>query len=170
MLINKILCLLIATLLGTAHAASINDLTSGITDALNISAENLEIDNLKGVAIYTGDVNVDLGKRILRCDKLEVYRGTGSDIGRIIAYGDPVGYEGHVSDNPEIIHAYSDMMEYDLEKQIFYMRGNARVEQGKNIYEAPEIQYDVENEIITSSPSSKGRIHMVIDAESLNGL
>jgi lipopolysaccharide transport protein LptA len=60
-------------------------------------------------------------------------------------------------------------MEYDLEKQIFYLRENARIEQGKNLYEAPEIQYDLANEIITSSPSQQGRIHMVIDAETLAG-
>lgn len=162
--------ILSALLFPVVYAASLDDLTADIKDAVNINAQNLEIDNLQGIATYTGEVTVTLGDRTMRCDKLIISRGKKSDIGKITAYGNPVGYAGHLKDNPEIIHAYSDVMEYDLETQMFYMRGNARVEQGKNVYEAPEIRYDVENEIITSSPSSNGRIHMTIDAESLQGL
>ena len=167
---HKVLLLLALFFTPTAFAAAMDDFASGITDALNISAKHLEIENVEGVATYTGNVVVTLGDREMKCDKLVVYRGAESDIGRIIAYGNPVGYSGKVKDKPEIIYAYADEMEYNVETQMFYMRGNARVEQGKNTYEAPEIQYDVENEIITSSPSSNGRIHMVIDAESFQGL
>lgn len=168
--IRKFFCLFLLSFISSVCAAPLDDIVTRVKEAVNITAENLEVDNLQGTAIYTGKVIVTMGDKNIKCDKLVIIRGEKSDIGKIIAYGNPVGYSGHIKDNPEVIHAYSDEMEYNLETKMFYMRGNARVEQGKNTYEAPEIQYDVENEIITSSPSSAGRIHMMIDAESLQGL
>jgi lipopolysaccharide export system protein LptA len=169
---NKFLLFIILTMsnflfpLAQAAEFSLNDMAAGILD---LTSDQFEFDNLNGIVTYTGNVDVTLGDRHLKSDQLIIYRNIKGDgeVIKIVAKGKPAHLQGTLENQPEIIDAYANEMEYDIQKEMFYLRGDARVVRGKDVYEAPEIQYDVVNEIISSASSEKERTHITIDANTL---
>jgi len=155
-------------LLPAAMAAelSLNQMAAGIMD---LTSDHFEFDNLNGVITYTGNVDVTLGDRHLKGEQLMIYRDVQGDgaIIKIVAKGNPAHLQGTLEGKPEIIDAYAQEMEYDRKKAMVYLRGNARVTRGQDVYSAPEIQFDVVNEIISSSSSAEERTHITIDANTL---
>ena len=139
-------------------------------EVLEINADEGEFDNLNGLITYTGNVVVNQGKRQLESDKLIIERDKEGEIVKITAFGKPVHFVGPVSEGPEPVHAYGDMIEFDPVNQMLYLKGDAKIVRDKDVYQAPEIQYDLKNEIASSLPSKQGRTQIVIDAKSLEGL
>lgn len=143
---------------------SLNQIEDGILD---LSADKFEFNNTEGTIIYSGNVQGKMGNRELKSNQLIIYRNPEGQITKIVATGKPAHMHGTPENSADIFDAYANEMEYDMQKDIIYLRGNARVERGGDRYEAPEIQYDMVNEIVSSSSEGRNRTHITIDAKTL---
>lgn len=147
-----------------------SELMGAAGSPLEIKGDTADINTQEGTITYTGHVNVVQEKRQISGDQLIIYRNAEGEITKIVMSGSPVHYQGQLDGKPDIIHAYADKMEYDLKNELLYMYGDARIERDGDVYQAPEIQYDVANEIATSTVTPEGRTHIIIDPESLKNL
>ncbi len=144
-----------------------SDLTKLAAGELEIDSDSAEINTQEGTITYSGNVVVSQKTRKLTGNTLIIYRNAAGDITKVVMKGTPVHYRGQVENKPDIINAYASSMEYDLPNELLYLRGNARIERDGDIYQAPEIQYDVKSGIASSVATPTGRTHITIDPESI---
>jgi len=99
-------------------------------------AKNLEFK--KDRIIYTGNVKLTRGESILKADKVVILLDEKGKPTKMIATGNVRYYEPNRK-------SFSSYAEYDLRSEVIILKGNARVEEDKNLLEAEEIVYDKKN-------------------------
>jgi lipopolysaccharide export system protein LptA len=127
------------------------------TQPLTISSEHFQYREKEGIATYLGNVEAIQGTRHLNGDMLEVYRGKGGDIEKIIVYGKPAKHQSLPDVAKPIFHAQANTIIFETIKNKLTLRNAARVEQGGDVYEAPLIEYDVTQKIVRSPEAQGGR-------------
>lgn len=133
--------------------ASTNDTQQPIT----IEANHAELDEQKGISIYTGNVILQQGGIKITADKLTVHLNNGN-LQHITIEGDPVHFSQQ-RDDLENITGTSLRMEYDAERKRFLLIDSAELLQGKNRFSGQRIQFDPEKEkvIATGSTGESGK-------------
>ncbi len=108
-------------------------------EPIHIVADQLETDNAKGTADFTGHVKVTQGDARILADKLRVVYDKGTEVKKgVPGKGDKGTIKkliatGKVKINLEGYYAESDRAEYDTVTMILVLTGkNARVKQGDN--------------------------------------
>lgn len=99
-----------------------------------ILVESDQLTYEKDKLIYTGHVKVTRGNGVLTADKVIVFLDENKKAKYIVAEGNVHYVEG-------IRRAKADRAEYDLQKEIVKLIGNARVEEGQNFVEGDQIVY-----------------------------
>jgi len=136
--------------------------TEDSKEPIEITSNTGSFDNKKGVALYTGNVKVTQGSRLLTSDNLELQRNAAGDASKFIAKGKPARYQSKTSPDKPLLYAQADTIEYDVQKQVLYLIGNARVEQGGDVYSAPRIEYNQKDDIVNSPRNEQGRTTIII--------
>ncbi len=160
---HKIL-FVIAILLSNGALALSNDREQPI----NVEADSAMIDNVKGVAIYEGNVIVTQGSIRLTAEKVTLNYSEKQEIEKLIAEGKIARFKQRL-DNGEDITAQAKTMEYNALTSMLYLKRAAKLQKsrnGKNSYTstAPYITYDTKAGLIKANQNGrrKGRIKMTL--------
>lgn len=130
---------------------------------LSISAETAEIDEPGGWAMYSGDVQLTQGTLSIQCDSLKIYR-SADGIDKVIARGRPALYSQEMpapTDESEgqfqgSLEAKAQQITYQLETNSIELKGNAKIQQGENLFEGHTITYQIDDrKIIAKSDVSE---------------
>ena len=93
---------------------------------VEVTADNLSVDQATGTAIFTGNVLIGQGEMRLSASRvLVVYRANGDGIARLEATGGVTLVSG-----PDA--AESERADYDIDKGTIVMSGNVLLAQGRN--------------------------------------
>ncbi len=93
---------------------------------VEVTADNLSVDQATGTAIFTGNVLIGQGEMRLSASRvLVVYRANGDGIARLEATGGVTLVSG-----PDA--AESERADYDIDKGTILMSGNVLLAQGRN--------------------------------------
>ncbi len=106
-----------------------------------ITGEADSLEFKKDRVIYSGNVRLTRGKAVLKADRVIILLDKEGNPYRIIAEGGVFYQEGNR-------RASSRSAEYDLKKDTLVLKGDARVEEDKNLLEAEEIVYDRKNQTL----------------------
>lgn len=117
-------------------------LSSDRQQPMHIEADQAELDEQKGVSIYTGNVQVTQGTLVLTGDTMTVYN-VDEDIERVIMLGQPATYRQRPDGKDEDMHAKSLRMEYFATPERIILLREAVAWQGKNVFRSDRIVYDV---------------------------
>ena len=60
------------------------------------------------------------------------------------------------------MHAYADTIKMYPLKNLIYLIGNAKVTQGKDVYQAPQIEYNTLLKHVVSKASKQGRTTIIL--------
>lgn len=138
---------------------------------IEIEADKATIDNLKGIAIYEGDVIVIQGSIRINSDTMNIKYSKKRNIETVVTNGNPSRFQQRL-DNGEIIKAKALEMEYNALKSIIYLRKQAELRKSLNdkdnyISNAPRITYDTQAGIIRADKgiTKTGRIKMTFTPE-----
>lgn len=147
-------------------------LSSDREQPIQIEADKATIDNLKGVAIYEGNVIVTQGSIRIDADKITLNYSKKNDIEKAVAEGGPANFKQRL-DSGEDIKANAKEMEYDAIRNMLYLKQDAELRKGRGdednyISNAPYISYDTQRGIITADKGSRkgGRISMTFKPQS----
>lgn len=134
-----------------------------VYQALSISAMDAEVDEPNGWARYTGDVELQQGSLLIQCDQLQIFK-SDEGVDKIIAEGKPARYSQNIDDQQEsstgkgeTIKAHADRLTYQLESRSIELQGNAKIQQGENIFEGHSILYQIDNRKIIARSSSSSK-------------
>lgn len=78
----------------------------------------------------------------------------------------PAHYWELTDPNKPELHAYADIIRIFPQQKLVYLIGHAKVIQGEDSYEAPEIEYNSEKQQVFSPKKSQGRTVIVIHSNS----
>jgi lipopolysaccharide export system protein LptA len=98
--------------------------------------------------VYQGKVRLVRGQAVLKAGKVTILLNEEGKPVKLIAEGNVV----YTEPGRKATSAYA---EYDLRTEVIILRGNARVEEEKNLIEAEEIVYDRKNGTLRASGGRK---------------
>jgi lipopolysaccharide export system protein LptA len=150
-------CALPLALLFMAASASALALQDDAEQPLYLEADNAELDELKSVSIYTGDVFVQQGSMQIRADQVTVYHGEDRQPERIIATGEPATYRQEMEGDEKEVRAEARRMEYVTETDEIRLIDEAIVYQGQDTFRNDRILYDRANAKVKAGTSVQGK-------------
>ncbi len=154
-------CLFLVLCTHTSFAAMEEDKNQPIS----IQADSVSIENKEGKSIYEGNVIVVQGTTHLTAAKAIVYITQDNDIKEAEAFGKEkiqAHYWTQTDPKKPELNAYADIIRILPKEHLIYLIGHAKVNQGEDSYQAPEIEYNMETQHVFSPKSIKGRTVIVI--------
>ncbi|MGO1461315.1 MAG: lipopolysaccharide transport periplasmic protein LptA [Marinobacter sp.] len=139
---------------------------------ITVSADSARLDDGKGIATYTGAVELVQGETRLTAERVVLYRSV-EGLNRIEATGSPARYQQPVTNGEGETDAKAKNITWSApDKQLTFER-EAVIEQNGNVFRGDIIHYDTEQRVVTAegvedTGSGPSRVEMVIQPRSGN--
>jgi lipopolysaccharide export system protein LptA len=135
-----------------------------------LEADSAEIDDKKGVSVYTGNVKLTRGALTMTADKLTVYRQK-QELQKVVAVGAPVHLHRAASATTKEARGEGQRAEYDPNSGDVLLLENAVLFQDRNEFRGNEIRYNLNSEFVnaTKGASSDQRVRVVIHPKNSDG-
>lgn len=104
----------------------------GFSQPIVLEADQLTYE--KDRLIYTGNVKVSRSDGVLKAQKLVIFLDEKKRAKSAEASGQPIYRD-------EKRQASADIIQYDFEKEVLILKGNARLQEGESFIQAPQIVY-----------------------------
>ncbi len=130
---------------------------------IQLDADKASIDEKKGRSIYSGNVVLTQGSKIIRADRLVVSHPK-QKIEKITAEGNPAHFEQTPEGKGEKVHASALKMIWYEQKEEVHLLNEAQLQRGKNTFTGHKIIYNIKKETVEakSTKDKKQRIHFTI--------
>lgn len=136
---------LVATLYGPAGWA----LSTDRNENIDIEADSAESDDVKGIAIYKGDVVIIQGTLKITGDHVTIHYDESGDFTKMVTLGNPAKFNQLPDGEPDKAENYqrakASRMEYFKKTDTIVLLGNAVYGQGGDRVAADRIDYDSRN-------------------------
>jgi lipopolysaccharide export system protein LptA len=158
------LLILVLLVSGIAQA----EIASDKTAKLYITSQTAELNKATGISVFIGDVKVDHGSTHVTADKLTTYSDENNRMTKAIALGNTskmATYESITDTNKPPLFATAEKIEYFPQKKYVILIGNAHVTQGKNSIAGPQLEYDLEKQLLitkTDQAKAHARTEIII--------
>jgi len=136
---------------------------------IHIQADRAELDDLKGVALYTGNVIITQGSMEITGDRATITRAADGGVDVFTATGKPATFRQQPALDKEVVDAYGLTIEYFAAKDRVLLIDQAKVVQGSSTFEGEKIVYDTAKQIVNAGRANgqnitvpRPRIDMVI--------
>ncbi len=161
------------TLLAVTLALTINGPATAFnldSDApITVSADNARLDDTKGIATYTGDVQLVQGKTRLNAERVVLYRDANG-LSRVEASGQPARYQQPTRDGEGETDARALNITWSASDDQLTFEREAVIKQNGNLFRGDIIHYDTVRRVVTAqggdTNTGSGRVEMVIQPRS----
>lgn len=123
---------------------------------VEIVADSADIDEVRGVSIYRGKVEVRQGSMRLYADEVTIYH-PDKKAQRIEAVGKPVRFSQALDNQPNELQAQALRAEYVINGDELQLLDSAEVRQGADSFRSDRITYDRKSGLIRGGTSAKGK-------------
>lgn len=130
--------------LGLALAVPAHALSTDKDQPIEVEADSAEMDDVKNVSIYTGNVVVTQGSIRMTGDVMTVYQTDSDDLDHLIVDGKPATYKQLPDDSKVYDTAEALRMEYFEIKNKIILTNQAVVTQEGLRFSGDRIEYDTE--------------------------
>lgn len=135
---------------------------------LNLLANSADLNQQTHRGVYLGDVQLDQGSTHVRAAEAITEGNEKNQLIKAIAKGNSEAQAHYwaltAADKPPL-HAYADNIYYYPERHLIELVGNARVEQGENVFSAPKISYDTVAQHVMTQSDATMRTTIIIHPE-----
>jgi len=135
-------------------------LSSDRDQPMELEADHANIDDQRGVHVYTGNVIITQGTMRITADHLTVKLRDG-DIVEAIALGQPATYRQRPDGKEQDVEAKSLRMEYYADKGELILIDQARVWQGRDTFSSQRIHYDIDQDIVNAG-DGQNRVKIIL--------
>lgn len=122
--------------------------------AIELEADRADIDDLKGISVYTGNVVLVQGSLVIKAHKLTLYNDKNKKLEKAVAVGG-TGKLATFKQRPEgkdkDLRARARTMIYFLNKDKIHLLKQAHVWQGGDTFSGDKIIYDTKQETVIAS-------------------
>lgn len=140
---------------------SIMALSTDQNQTIHLTANQMDVDNNKGLSTYRGNVQLQQGSIQLQADQVEVYHIKQAE--KIIVTGAPVKFQQQ-TDQHETVKGEANRVEYYAASEKVVLLNNAHLWLGQKQFSGQRLEYDIRQNIIKGGDKSSegGRIHITI--------
>ena len=140
-----------------------------MAEPIDLDADQAEIDNARGVSVYTGNVVLTRGFRRITGDRMTVHL-TRDDAGdqaldHVVVEGEPAVYNQQATEDRRAVEAEAPRMEYHAAgpERIILLEG-ARLVQGRNTFSGERIEYKVADDVVNArgEPDTGRRVQITL--------
>ena len=138
-------------------------LDAASTAPIEITADTAEYDEARQTVTYLGNVVVVQESSTIHCSRLTLHQpDDGPQV--IIAEGDPVRFSQPPGAGRHEVQAESERAEYDLDRRLLTLIGNAELVQAGDRVSSDRIVYDMASAMVTAGAAAQGtgRVRTVI--------
>lgn len=130
-----------------------------------LEADELDIDEKKGISIYKGNVKMTRGQISIQADIITAYKNT-SGLQKMHAEGKPAIFTKTPPDQQQI-KGQANIIDYDAIKEILSLKNQASLQQANNHFSGNLIIYNITSEsVVANKGSSKqGRVKVIIQQD-----
>ena len=139
---------------------------------IKVTADNARLDDNRGIATYTGDVELEQGETHLSAERVVLYRDENG-LNRIEAFGNPARYRqpSREGEGEGETDARALNITWSAADQRLIFERQAVIEQNGNLFRGDIIHYDTARRVVTAqggadSGEGSGRVEMVIQPRS----
>lgn len=139
-------------------------LSSDREQPIRIEADSVEIDDLKGISVYRGNVRYVQGTLRLLADTLTLFYDQDRRLERLEADGTPARFRQRPDGREEDMHAEALHIEYLAGPQRLILEHRARIRHQGNEFTGELIEYDAVQDVVSArkGESGEGRVQVVI--------
>ena len=133
-------------------------LASDRNQPIDLEADNADIDDLKGISIFTGNVVLTQGSMVIKSSKLTLYNDNNKELEKAIAVGSSkklATFKQRPEGKDVDFRARSITMIYYLKKDKIHLLKNAYVWQEGDTFSGDKIIYDTKKETVMASSKKK---------------
>ena len=151
------LCLMLTPILGYG-------LSTDKTQPAHISSDTASY--TKSVNTYRGHVKITQGTTHIAGDIVMIYNGSGKEkISKMIVIGTLAHYDTILDSNHKKLNAEALRIEYYPPLGHVLLLGQGKITQEKNLFAGPHILYDINRQVVISSPSKLNKTVIVVQSE-----
>ena len=136
---------------------------------IEIESDAAQLNNQRGVSVYTGNVVMVQGTTRLMGDKITIYNDKSKQVTQVIAEGKRAFYEELLENQRDTVKAWGEHINYSLAKKLVILTDRGELYQNGDIFKGERINYNLEKQtvIATGQPEDKNnlnkrRVQMVI--------
>lgn len=118
---------------------------------IHIEADNLEVDDARGISIYRGSVQFTQGGRKLTADELTIFSVDHARIDKVIATGKPTTFRYQPEPPARLVRGEAFRIEYFVAEDRLLFQDGARLWQGENEFAGKRIEFDANVETVKAS-------------------
>lgn len=132
-----------------------------------LEADSATLNYKTKINIYRGRVKLTQGTTVITADIITTYSNSHNQLEKAIATGQPASYST-LPDHSELhFTATAQTINYSPLTGQIQLIGQAKTTHGRNSFAGPQINYDIKQEIVTSSASPQGRTTIIIQPDQL---
>ncbi|PMR79548.1 lipopolysaccharide transport periplasmic protein LptA [Halomonas urumqiensis] len=150
----------------TATQAQQNDAEAPI----EVEADNLELDDRAGTAVYTGEVDIRQGSMRLTGNRVEIQRNDQGQLSLATATGERAYIEQQPDPSEPIIRGWGRTIVYHVAERRVELIDRAELHQGGDTFDGGYLEYFLDSRVVQAQAEGEGvegrqRIRMTLQPE-----
>ena len=135
--------------------------------AVSIEADQLELDQGKGISHYRGNVILTRGGLQIKAERITLYT-QDKKLHRTMAEGDPVRLTQEATAEAGALQAEAASMDFRPQSEVITLKGNAKLVRDGNEFSGEQIHYNLKQEVVKASGDKQGngRVKVILQPES----
>ncbi|SJN13843.1 LptA, protein essential for LPS transport across the periplasm [Halomonas citrativorans] len=133
---------------------------------IEVEADQLDLDQRAGTAVYSGDVNIRQGNMQLRGDRVEIIRNDAGELSRAIATGERAYLRNQLDDQDEPMEGWARRVVYHVAERRVELIDQAELTQAGDQFTGGRLEYFIDREVVQArsdvSGSEPQRIRMTL--------
>jgi lipopolysaccharide export system protein LptA len=136
---------------------------------LHVTADSSSFNYKTGTGLYEGNVSMIQGSAHLQADRVEIHNNIHHKVDRAIASGihHDARYWSQLKPGEPLLHASAKTIWFYPIKSLLVLKGNAKVQHGKNIFQGPVLTWNTKDKIAVAPPSRTGHATIVIRPDEI---
>lgn len=156
--LTQILAILSFSLLSNSSFA----LTSDQKQPVYLQSDTAVLNHKTGISIYRGNVKLTQGTTIVTGDTLTTYMDENSQITKAIATGQLASYTTLPDNSKLLFVGIAQVINYYPPQGHVEFIGTAKATQGADTFTGPQLNYNINTQVVTSPSSHIGRTSIII--------
>ena len=151
-----------------AMATPVYALQSDSEQEVYVEADTADLDEVKGIGIYRGDVLIKQGTMEIRGDEVTI-KTKNRKFNSLTSVGKPAKFQQQLELNQSPVFGEAKTIHYSIVDGILTMRKKAKLTRDGDMFSGNYLRYDTVNETVKAKRAEDGseRIKIIIQPETL---
>lgn len=137
---------------------------------IHIEADQLDLDDVAGTAVYTGDVDIRQGTMRITGDRVELRRNAAGELSRATARGERAYLEQQPDPDQPVVRGWGRTVIYHAAERRVELIDRAELHQAGDTFDGGYLEYFLDRRVVQARAESEGvegrqRIRMTLQPE-----